>query len=147
MYWLHYIADLVAQKVMNPPAMQETQVWSLGWEYPLEKWMATQSSILAWRIPRTGVAKSWTQLGHFHIFDERWNRDSLCLLGYSSFFASVYSVQLSSVIKSCLTLLWTVGHQAPASMGFPSQEYWSGLPFPSPGDIPNPGIKPGSLAL
>ena len=43
--------------------------------------------------------------------------------------------------------LWTVGHQAPLSMGFPRQEYWSGLPSPSPGDLPNPGIKPRSPAL
>ena len=42
---------------------------------------------------------------------------------------------------------WTVAHQAPQSMGFSRQEYWSGLPFPSPGDLPGPGIKPGSLAL
>ena len=42
---------------------------------------------------------------------------------------------------------WTVAHQAPPSMGFPRQEYWSGLPFPSPGDIPNPGIEPRSPAL
>ena len=42
---------------------------------------------------------------------------------------------------------WTVGHQAPPSMGFSRQEYWSGLPFPSPGDLPDPGIEPGSPAL
>ena len=42
---------------------------------------------------------------------------------------------------------WTVGHQAPPSMGFSRQEYWSGLPFPSPGDLPGPGIEPGSPAL
>ena len=42
---------------------------------------------------------------------------------------------------------WTVAYQAPLSMGFSRQEYWSGLPFPSPGDLPNPGIKPGSPAL
>ena len=38
--------------------------------------------------------------------------------------------------------LWTVARQAPLSMGFSRQEYWSGLPFPSPGDLPKPGIKP-----
>ena len=43
--------------------------------------------------------------------------------------------------------LWTVAHQAPLSMGFSRQEYWSGLPFPSPGDLPNPGIEPGSPTL
>ena len=37
---------------------------------------------------------------------------------------------------------WTVVHKAPLSIGFPRQEYWSGLPFPSPGDIPDPGIEP-----
>ena len=42
---------------------------------------------------------------------------------------------------------WTVACQAPLSMGFSRQEYWSGLPFPSPGDLPNPGIEPGSPAL
>ena len=44
----------VAQTVKNPPAVQETRVWSLGWEDPLEKGMAVHSSILAWRI-------SWTE--------------------------------------------------------------------------------------
>ena len=44
-------ASLVAQTVKNPPAIQETWVWSLGWEVPLEEGMATHSSILAWRIP------------------------------------------------------------------------------------------------
>ena len=53
------------------------------------------------------------------------------------------------VTKSCLTLVTpqTVACQSPLSMGFSSQEYWSGLPFPSPGDLPNPGIKPRSPVL
>ena len=53
------------------------------------------------------------------------------------------------VAKSCLTLVtpWTVACQAPLSMGFSRQEYWSGLPFPSPGDLPDPGIEPASPAL
>ena len=42
---------------------------------------------------------------------------------------------------------WTVAYQAPPSMGFSRQEYWSGLPFPSPGDLPNPGIEPGFPTL
>ena len=42
---------------------------------------------------------------------------------------------------------WTVAYQASLSMGFSRQECWSGLPFPSPGDLPKPGIKPGSPAL
>ena len=48
------------------------------------------------------------------------------------------------VAKSCLTLAipWTVDHQAPLYVGFSRQEYYSGVPFPSPGDLPNPGIEP-----
>ena len=42
---------------------------------------------------------------------------------------------------------WTVACQAPLFMGFSRQEYWNVLPFPSPGDLPNPGIEPGSPAL
>ena len=42
---------------------------------------------------------------------------------------------------------WTVARQAPLSMGFSRPEYWSGLPCPPPGDLPNPGIKPTSLRL
>ena len=53
------------------------------------------------------------------------------------------------VSQLCLTLEtpWTVARQAPLSMGFSRQEYWSGLPFPSPGDLPDPGIEPWSPAL
>ena len=42
---------------------------------------------------------------------------------------------------------WTVAHQAPLPMEFSRQEYWSGLPFPTPGDLPDTGIKPASLEL
>ena len=41
----------------------------------------------------------------------------------------------------CFETLWTVAHQAPLSMGFSRQEYWSGLPCPPPGNLPNPGIE------
>ena len=42
---------------------------------------------------------------------------------------------------------WTIAYQAPWSMEFSRQEYWSGFPFPSPGDLPNPGIEPRAQAL
>ena len=54
------------------------------------------------------------------------------------------------VAKSCPTLcdlMDCIAHQAPLSMGFPSQEYWSGLPFPTPGDLPDSGIESVSPAL
>ena len=53
-------------------------------------------------------------------------------------------------LMPCLTLfamLWTIAHLAPLLMEFPRQEYWNGFPFPSPGNLPDPGIKPGSPTL
>ena len=63
-----------------------------------------------------------------------------------------YDVQVKVKVKSLSPLqffatAWTVAYQAPPSMEFSRQEYWSGLPFPFPGDLPNPGIEPGSPTL
>ena len=63
-------------------------------------------------------------------------RDSCLLLLLSRF----------SRVRLCATP-WTAAHQAPPTLGFSRQEYWSGLPFPSPEDLPNPGIEPTSPAL
>ena len=57
-----------------------------------------------------------------------------------------YFVCVLSHVQLFVTL-WTIDHQVPLSMGFPRQEYWNGLPFPAPGDLPNPGIKPSLLSL
>ena len=51
------------------------------------------------------------------------------------------------VVSDSFATPWTAAHQAPLSMGFSRQEYWSGLPCPSPGDLPNPGFEPESPAL
>ena len=52
-----------------------------------------------------------------------------------------------SVVSRLFVTLWPVVSQAPLSMEFSRQEYWSGMPFPSPGDLPNPETEPGSPAL
>ena len=80
---------------------------------------------------------------------------SVCELGkiytYDAFTLTVLWVckEVGLVTKSCPTLKtsWTVAHQDPLFMGFPRQEYWSGLPFPSSGDLPSPGIEPRLPAL
>ena len=120
----------MAQWVKNVPAMQETQemqVWYMGWEDPLEKGMATHSSILAWRIPWTEDPGGLQSRGH-----KQLNVTEQLLLLLLSHFSHV----------RLFATPWTVAHQAPPSMGFPRQEYWSGLPFPSPRDLPYPRIKP-----
>ena len=58
---------------------------------------------------------------------------------YSFIALNVHAQSLSHILV--FVTPWTVAHQAPLSIGFPRQEHWNGLPFPSPGDFPNPGIK------
>ena len=53
----------------------------------------------------------------------------------------------SLVVSDSFVTPWTVAHQAPLLMGFSRQEYWSRLPFPSPGDLPNPGTEPATPTL
>ena len=65
-------------------------------------------------------------------------------------FSNAWKWKVKVKSLSCARLLvtpWTAAYQAPSSMGFSRQEYWSGLPLPSPGDLPNPGIKPRSPAF
>ena len=65
-------------------------------------------------------------------------------------FAVIWTCVLCLVAQSCPILcnpVDCIAHQGPLFMGFSSQEYWSGLPCPTPGDLPNPGIKPRSPAL
>ena len=65
-----------------------------------------------------------------------------------AFQATVHTCMLSCISHIQLFVTpWTTAGQAPLSMGFSRQEYWSGLPFPPPGDLPNPGIEPRSPTL
>ena len=62
------------------------------------------------------------------------SKDHVCVLSYT-------------VVSNSLWPIWTAARQAPLSMGFSRQEYWSGWPLPSPGDLPDPGVKFGSSVL
>ena len=86
-------------------------------------------------------------LGHFKNFIY-----SICCIRASSDSSAIdmfiFKVKVKSLSRVRLFATpWTIAYQAPLSMGFSRQECWSGLPFLSPGDLPNPGIKPGSPAL
>ena len=70
----------------------------------------------------------------------------VCPLFSSSLRCACVRAQSLSSVRLFVTP-WTVAHQAPPSMEFSRKEYWSGLPFPSPGDVPNPGIEPRSPTL
>ena len=71
----------------------------------------------------------------------------LCqLLCFLNFLPRIAFVLSHSAMFYSFVILWTAVQQAPLSMGFCRSEYWSGLPFPPPGDLPDPGIKPASSA-
>ena len=133
-------ASQVALVVKNLPMRETWEMWvpSLGQEDLLEEGMATNPSILAWRIP-------WAE--------EPGGLPSMVLqrFGYNKATQQQLDFQFTSVhLLSHVWLFatpWTLPHQAPLPMGFSRKEYWSGLPCPPPGDLPNPGVEPRFPAL
>ena len=84
----------------------------------------------------------WGRLG--------WKMEDPQLLGLiiSLGWQCIYTSEVKSLSRVRLSAApWTVAYQSPQSMEFSRQEYWSGLPFPSPGDLPNPGIETSSPTL
>ena len=82
-------ASLVAQRLKPLPAMRETRVWSLGWEDPLEKGMATHSSILAWRIPWTEEPGGLQSTGSQRVGHDWATSRSLSLSGSLSYICQI----------------------------------------------------------
>ena len=94
--------------------------------------------------------KKQTAQGHSARQWQEWNCIECSITSkYAEALLVAYGGGGALVAKSCPTLVTpqTTTLQVPLSMGFSRQEYWNGLPFPSPGDLPNPGIEPGSPAL
>ena len=107
--------------------------------------MATHSSIPAWIIP-------WTENSRLHtVHGGRRESDTTSATKHtrSGFRGSITTKGVFMFSRSAVSdsaTPWTVAHQAPLSMEFSRQEYWSGVPFHPPGDLPDPGIEPMSLA-
>ena len=93
------------------------------------------------------LSKVWLMYNIMLVSDVLQSDSDMCV--YIYIYIYMYICCFCLVTRSHPTLWppWTVAHQAPLFMGFPRGEYWRGLPFPSPGDLPNPGIKPASSAL
>ena len=153
------------------------QVQSLGWEDSLEEEMATHFSILAWRIPMDrGACQATVHRVAKYRIRLKWlnthkSSECFCSLDSASNTETGIIIQIGniilhpfcfcfyfpshpipwffslSVVSYSFETLWTAVHQSPLFIGFSRQEYWSGLPFPFPGNLPHPGIKPESPAL
>ena len=109
--------------------------------------MATHSSVLAWRIPGMGEPGGLPSMASHRVRHD-WSDLAACMyINTHRHIHTIYCCYYCLVSRSCLTCvtLWTVTYQYPLSMGFPRQEYWSGLPFSYSGNLPNSGIEPASL--
>ena len=140
-----------------PPAMQETQktqVQSLGGEKSIGKRNGNSLQYSCLKNPMDRGAQI------FLFFEKEYNRLSQWLSGKETPANArdvglipdprtkiPHTVCVSHLVASNSVTPWTVALQAPLSTGFSGQEHWSGLPFPSPEYLPDPGIEPGSLAL
>ena len=112
--------------------------------------MATHSSTLAWRNPWTEKPGGSSPQGRKESDTTEATKQQQLIYSLSIISSRSFLLLLLLSHFSCVRLFaipWTVAHQAPLFMEFPRQEYWSGWPCPSPGDLPNPRIKPGSPAL
>ena len=147
----HCWVSLVDQKIENQTGMQETWVQSLGWEDPLEKGISTHSSSLAWGILWREEPGKLQSMGSWGV-EHNWVTSTFTLTSQCRMISAK-----TELLQACMLSHFshvqlfvtprTIVLQAHPSMGFPRQEYWSGLPFHSPGDLPDPRIEPGSPAL
>ena len=105
----------------------------------------------AWWATVYSAAKSWTRPNRLWAHTHMPNTMSTPVGSWLVFDGYILlELPLKAKLLSRVRLFvtpWTVAYQVPQSMGFSRQEYWNGLPFPSPGDLPDSGIKPASLAL
>ena len=120
--------------------------------HALEKETTTHSSVLAWRIPETGEPGGLPSMGSHRVRHDWSDLAAAAAAWHLGIILWVFLENLfvCFVSQSCPTLpdpLNYIACQAPTSMGFSRQEYWSELPFPSPGDLPDLGIEPRSPAL
>ena len=158
------LTSLVTQMVKRPPAVLETWVWSLGWEDPLEEEMATYSRILAWRIPQTEELGGLQSMGLWNIRHDWATKHSTAQLlegGWSSSLLLLPKVSILELMRlrvSSGNIKWSrsvVSDSLRPYELYPTRLLppWDSpgkstrLPFPSPGDLPNPGIEPGSPAF
>ena len=145
--------------------MHETQVWSMGWEdtwrgeengYPLQFSClvnsmdrgARQAPVMgSKRVRHDWVTNTFFSLSRVILLAMPWTKLMTGARGLANYIIQFLCCVSCSVMSYSLGPPWTVACHSPLPMGFSRQEYWSGLPCPSPGDLPNPGIEPRSLSL
>ena len=123
-------------------------IFNLWWVYQEVTRHKLRRSVFS-SLPSSGYCNSWSYAsmkGKWYLFACYFNTHALFIFSAVSPIIPCVCAQAPSHVQLFATL-WTAVHQASLSMGLSLQEYWSRLPFPSPGDLPNPGIAPTSPAL
>ena len=122
-------------------ALSGTVVTNHVWHWALEMWLIWTEMHTKCYICPLGFRQSVRRWGRK--ISHSWSHVVYRLESYFGWKVKVKSLSRVRLFGTP----WTVVHQVPPSVGFPRQEYWSGLPCPSPGDLPNSGIEPRSPAL
>ena len=109
------------------------------WDFPLASW--TLLSDFMWKVM---LIEIFSKFGFFEMKANRYSSVLVISIYWPVLEDRAHPAQSLSHVQLFATP-WTIACQAPLSLGFSRQEYWSGLPFPSPGDLPDPGIEPESF--
>ena len=141
-FWI--FTHSIAKNISKAFSLEVTLLWSMVVLFSVSSrcHQSPTDPEVAFFPPTTLILKHLTsvQRGYaVYAFNKVWNR--------TQYLVAKMSVCVSCSVLSDSEIPQTVAHQAPLSIWFSRKEYWSGLPFPSPGDLPNPGIEPRSLAL
>ena len=117
-------------------------MWKLGcWRHPWAIKLKTIVLSFPWEL-------YFQRIETRTLFHPTWESRTLSIPPPKRLSEGKWKVKVKLLNRVWLSAtLWTVAYQAPPSMGFSRQEYWSGVPLPSPGDLPDPGFKPGFPAL
>ena len=149
-----HIYDFAAQNFFNKKQRwltcrrKDWYIWSEGKLLSRVQLFATSWTVANQAPPSMGFSRQEYWSGLPFLFPGDLNlgpRHCMQTLYRLSHYSSVWVKSFTCVWLFAIP--WTVAYQASQSMGFSRQEYWSGLPFPSPGDLPDPEIEPGSPAL
>ena len=147
MRWLDGITDSMDMSLSELPELVMDRDAGRAAIHGVAKSRTQLSDWIDWTLLRLTVFLFYVWLFWYSVFSVQVNFLPWKCQIFNKIFSvyqEVWHVSVLSHVQHCV-IQWTVACQAPLSMGFSKQEYWSRFPFPTPGDLPNPGIKPMSL--
>ena len=143
---------------VSPSAPCRT-IWAYTWWFKLKPWNGSKVARRNWSLPFP-TCRTWSKLFNFaepqfpksklyHMKTNWGDNRSQCIIQCTCVCVCVYACVCAHSLSHVWLFVtpWTLAHQASLPVGFSRQEYWSGLPFPPTGNLPDPGVKLASPAL